>query len=716
MTTTKNSELDDGLRDMERAVGEHSQRLPAPLWPLARLAFNYRWVWLPGGAELFHDIDATRWRRSGCNPRATLEAAEPRRLQELSRDTAYIARLQGAVALLDADLSRPPMAGFSADRPIAYCCSEFALHCSLPIYGGGLGVLAGDLLKAASDMALPMVGVGLLYSEGYFHQRLDLGGWQHEFWVPTDYDYAPAVLVTDSSYEPLVIVVRLRGRDVRVQIWRVDVGRVPLYLLDTDREDNHPIDRHITSRLYIGDHDTRLAQYGVLGIGGVRALAAMGIRPGLTHLNEGHAAMGCLARAQKLRRGQSMEAALDRVREQTIFTTHTPVAAGNEGYKGEEIEAVFADFADGLGVPRSAFYGYGRVVPANEQEDFSITPLALRTSRAANGVSKKHGEVARGMWRDVWPEHSPDEIPITHVTNGVHTLTWMAGPMQALLDQHLGAQWRQHLSDPQVWKQIDAIPDEDLWSVRCQLREQLVEFAREQSIRDRIGRGEAHDFVDAAARVFQPEALTIGFARRVARYKRLYLLNQLPNEGMLHLLANEKWPIQMILAGKAHPSDDDAKEILRTGFQRKGNPLVAKRVVFLEDYDLHMAPRIVAGVDLWLNLPRPPLEASGTSGMKVALNGGLNLSVLDGWWLEGYDGENGWAIDTPLAEGYAQDEHDAQKLMECLGEAIPLFYARDADGIPHRWLQKVKASMRSLIPRFTAERMLADYVQDMYRA
>ena len=674
-------------------------------------------MWLPRGAELFQDIDATRWRHSGCNPRATLEAAKPRRLQELSRDTAYIAHLQAAIALLDADLARQPVAGIVADRPIAYCCSEFALHCSLPIYGGGLGVLAGDLLKAASDMALPMVGVGLLYSEGYFHQRLDLRGWQHEFWVTTDYDRLPAVLVTDSNSEPLVIEVGLRGRNVRVQIWRVEVGRVPLYLLDTDREDNHPIDRHITSRLYIGDHDTRLTQYGVLGIGGVRALAAKGIEPQLTHLNEGHAAMGSLARVQETHQGgQAFEVALNHVREQTIFTTHTPVAAGNESYTRAEIEAVFSDFADSLGIPRQTFYGYGRVDPANEGEGFSITPLALRTSRAANGVSKKHGEVARGMWRNLWRERSPDEIPIGHVTNGVHTLTWMAGPMQGLLDKHLGPQWRLHPSDPQVWKQIDSIPDEELWNVRCRLREQLVEFAREQSVRDRIGRGEAHDFVDAAARVFQPDALTIGFARRVAIYKRLYLMDRLPDDGMLHLLANEKCPIQVILAGKAHPSDDEAKELLRSGFQRKSNSLVGKRVVFLEDYDLHMAPRIVAGVDLWLNLPRPPLEASGTSGMKVALNGGLNLSVLDGWWLEGFDGDNGWAIDTPAADAHVQDEHDARKLMEYLGEAIPLFYDRDGDGIPRRWLQKVKASMRTLIPQFTAERMLTDYLQHMYRS
>ncbi len=716
MTATSSSDGKDGSRDIARAVGELAERLPAPLWPLARLAYNYRWSWLAGGAELFRDIDADRWRHSGCNPRAVLEAAKPRRLQELSRDIAYTTRLRTVSASLEHDLARPHLPEISPEHPIAYYCSEFAVHCSLPIYGGGLGVLAGDLLKAASDMAVPLVGIGLLYREGYFHQRLDTSGWQHEYWVATDYDRAPAVLVTDSNNGPLLVEVGLRGRTVRVQIWRVDIGRVALYLLDTDREDNHPIDRWITSRLYVGDRHTRLTQYGVLGIGGARALQAMGIQPCLTHLNEGHAAMSSLERVHQIcQNGQSFDVALNDVREETIFTTHTPVAAGNEGYSWQEIEPVFSDFADSLGLSRDTFYGYGRVNPANEHEAVSITPLALRTSRAANGVSQKHGEVARDMWRVMWPDRSADRVPIGHVTNGVHTLTWMASPMQRLLDKYLGPQWPSHLADTQMWQRIDLIPDEELWEVRCELRRRLVAYAREESVRDRIGRGEPAEYVDAAARVFQPEVLTVGFARRVATYKRLYLIAGMPDEGLLHLLGNDKHPLQLVLAGKAHPSDDEAKTTLRNGFQRKANPLVGRRVVFLEDYDLHMAPRIVAGVDLWLNLPRPPLEASGTSGMKVVLNGGLNLSVLDGWWLEGYDGNNGWAIDSPVnVEPHVQDEHDARCMMECLNQVVPLFYERDANGIPRGWLQKVRASMRTLIPKFTAERMLRDYVQQMY--
>lgn len=706
----------DGYADLERAANELSERLPAPLWPLGRLAYNYRWSWMADGSSLFHDIDPERWRHSGCNPRAVIESARPRRLQELSRDRGYVARVQAVIAAFDAEMAPVVDPIVPPERPIAYYCSEFAIHCSLPIYGGGLGVLAGDVLKAASDMGVPMIGVGLLYREGYFHQRLDASGWQHEYWVATDYDRSAAVLVTHGNLEPLTVEVVLRDRTVKIQIWRVDVGRVPLYLLDTDHPANHPIDRWITSRLYVGDRHTRLAQYGVLGIGGARALHAMGIHPSLTHLNEGHAAIGSLARVQLSNSGgQPFDAALERVRAQTIFTTHTPVAAGNEGYSTHEIEPIFGQFVDSLGIPRQKFYGLGRVHPDNYDEAVSITPLALHTSRAANAVSKKHGEVAREMWQPIWPDRPVDAVPIQHVTNGVHTSTWMAGAMQELLDRHLGPQWRHHLSDAAMWKQVDAIPACELWAVRCQLRQHLVEYAREESIRDRIGRGEPPDYVDAAARVFQPEVLTIGFARRVATYKRLYLIAGMPDEGLLHLLGNESHPLQLILAGKAHPSDDDAKRTLQNGFQRRSNPLVGRRVVFLEDYDLHMAPRIVAGVDLWLNLPRPPLEASGTSGMKVVLNGGLNLSVSDGWWIEGYDGSNGWAIDTPVAEPHVQDSHDATRLIELLqGEVLPMFYERDADGIPQRWLQMVRNSMRTLIPQFTAERMLRDYVEQMY--
>jgi starch phosphorylase len=706
----------DGRRDQERAVAELAERLPQPLWPLARLAYNYRWCWIAGGAALFREIDPALWRRSECNPRYVIEAVPPHRLRELAGHREYVERLEALAACAEGDLNRPWIqAGVAPERPVAYFCSEFAVHCSLPLYGGGLGVLAGDLLKAASDLALPLVGVGLLYRQGYFHQRMDTDGWQHEYWTQTAFERLPVVCVTGSDHRPLTVHIVIRGRTVHIRVWRLDVGRVPLYLLDTDSEDNHPIDRWITARLYIGDRHTRLAQYAVLGIGGMRVLEALGIRPGLVHLNEGH---GALSSRERLRRllasGHSFEEALELLRQETVFTTHTPVPAGNEGYSQEEVEPVLGDFIDDVGIPRRTYYDLGRVVPGNEQEPANITPLALRTSHAANAVSRRHAEVARRMWHALWRDRPEAEVPIGYVTNGVHTMTWMAAPMQALLDRHLGADWRARLGDSAMWARVDGIPAAELWQLRCTLREAFVQYVREQSIRDRLARGEPPDYVEAAARAFDPNVLTIGFARRMATYKRFYLLNRHPDRG-LPLLENEHTPMQLVVAGKAHPQDREAKEALRNFFQVKRAPDVARRVVFLEDYDLHQAPRIVAGVDLWLNLPRPPMEACGTSGMKVTLNGGLNASVLDGWWAEAYDGENGWAITSGDGDPPVQDDRDAAAMLDLLEQQIiPLFYERDANGIPQRWVQRIKTAMRTLIPRFTAERMLREYVETMY--
>ena len=714
--TLDTQHVNDGRRDIERAITDLTERLPAPLAALARITYNYRWAWLPNGIRLFREIDPAIWRRSDCNPRNVIEAATPQRLQALAQQSAYLERVRVVADAIDADLARPPAdTPITAARPIAYLCSEFAVHCSLPLYGGGLGVLAGDVLKAASDLALPMVGVGLLYRQGYFHQRLDLGGWQTEYWTPTNFERLPAALVTGANGKPLTVEMVIRDRRVFVQVWRINVGRVPLYLLDTDREDNHPIDRWITSRLYIGDRHTRLAQYAVLGIGAVRVLDALGIRPGLIHLNEGHAALSSFERLHRLmQEGRAEADAMELVRRETIFTTHTPVAAGNEGYREEEVEPILSHFVDHLGIPRSTFYDLGRIHRGDGHEAANITPLALRMSRAANGVSRRHGEVARAMWHPLWPDRAEPDVPIGYVTNGVHTTTWMSSVMQTLLDRHLGADWRTRLDDQAMWERVAAIPDAELWAVRCEQREALVRYVREQSMRDRLGRGETPEYVEAAARAFDPNALTIGFARRMATYKRFYLLSRFPERG-LRFLGDGATGIQIIVAGKAHPQDGEAKHALSGFIQMKRAPEVARRIVFLEDYDLHMAPRLVSGVDLWLNLPRPPLEASGTSGMKVALNGGLNLSVLDGWWAEAYDGENGWAIGSPPGDPQAQDDHDAGALLDLLElEVIPLFYKRDANGIPRGWLQRVKTSMCTLIPQFTAERMLRDYVRTMY--
>jgi glycogen phosphorylase len=706
----------DGTRDIEVAVAELAERLPDALHALAGIAFNYRWSWMPGGAEVFRDMDPSRWDRSQGNPRAMIETVPPHRMKQLANDRAYVARVAGLAECLEGELRRPSMAtGLPPGRPVAYFCSEFGVHRSLPLYGGGLGVLAGDVLKAASDLSVPMVAVGLLYREGYFHQRLDLSGWQHEWWTLTEFERLPIVLVTGPDNHPLTVEVAMRGRTVRIQIWRLDVGRVPLYLLDTDRPDNDPIDRWITARLYIGDRHVRLTQYGVLGVGGVRALAALGIEPGVIHLNEGHPALASFERLRQLIVvGHVPEAALEHVRQATVFTTHTPVAAGNEWYSIDEVEPVLGQLREGEDAHRDFFYGLCRFDGGNVGAPIATTPLALQTSRASIGVSRRHEEVARAMWQGLWPGRALHEVPIGHVTNGVHTASWMADPMQALLARHLGPDWGTRIADASLWEGIASIPDAELWDVRRTLRGELVEYARVQSIRVRQARGEAPGYVESAALVFDPDVMTVGFARRVATYKRLHLFLRHLDRG-LRLLADEAKPIQVVVAGKAHPQDEEAKQALRAVLEVRRAPLVASRIAFLEDYDLDMARRLVAGVDLWVNVPRPPLEASGTSGMKVVLNGGLNLSVLDGWWVEGYDGETGWAIDSVPADPAVQDDRDAAAMYDLLEhQIVALFYDRDAEGLPRGWIRRIKASMQRLIPRFSADRMVREYVTMLY--
>jgi glycogen phosphorylase len=708
----------DGTRDVQIAVAELAERLPVALHPLGGVVFNYRWSWMLGGAEVFRDMDPARWDRGQGNPRAMIETLPPHRMNQLANDQAYVTRAATLAARVDEELHRAPAVdGIAPDRPVAYFCSEFGVHRSLPLYGGGLGVLAGDVLKAASDLGLPMVGVGLLYREGYFHQRLDLSGWQHEWWTMTEFERLPMVLVTGPDHQPLTVEVTMRGRTVRIQIWRLDIGRVPLYLLDTDRPDNHPIDRWITSRLYIGDRHVRLTQYGVLGVGGVRVLAALGIEPCVIHMNEGHAALASFERLRRLVvAGHSPAEALAQVRQATVFTTHTPVAAGNEWYSFDEVEPVLGQLREGGDVHREFFYGLCRGDTANARDAIATTPLALRTSRTSIGVSRRHGEVARAMWQVLWPGRPVDEVPIGHVTNGVHSATWMAEPMQALLERRLAADWRIRLDDASLWERIASIPDAELWAVRQMLRRELVEYARVQSIRVRQARGEAPDYVESAALVFDPDVLTVGFARRVATYKRLHLFMRQFDRG-LRLLANEVKAIQVVVAGKAHPQDEEAKQSLRAVLELRRAPHLASRVAFLEDYDLDMARRLVAGVDLWVNVPRPPLEASGTSGMKVVLNGGLNLSVLDGWWIEGYDGETGWAIDSASADPAMQDDRDAAAMYDLLEhQIVPLFYERDAGGLPRGWIGRIKASMQRLIPRFSADRMVREYATMLYGA
>ena len=704
-----------GEEDLARRAADLAAKLPEALAPLARIAYNYRWAWYPRGKDVFRDIDPVRWQLSGENPVRLLQEASSEALARAAGDPGLLAR---AAALDDAfaeDLGRPSAGPVPPERPIAFFCAEYGVHHSLPVYSGGLGALAGDLVKEASDQAVPLVAVGLLYRQGYFRQRLDASGWQQEYWIDTDPERLPMALVRALDGQPLTITVPIRGSEVRAQIWRVAVGRVPLFLLDAHRPDNGPLERWITSQLYVGDPVTRLSQYVLLGVGGVRALAALGIEPALLHLNEGHAAFAVLelARAEAAR-GLEIEAALDNARQRTVFTTHTPVGAGNETFSRDDVVATLNGVAAELGADVEEIVRLGRQNPEDGAEPFGVTQFSLRMSRAANAVSRRHERVAREMWWGLWPERAVEGVPITHVTNGVHFATWVGPAMHRLFDHYLGEDWWRRARDLAVWDGLDAVSDAELWEARCQQRADLVAFVKERSGIDRLAERQPRAGIEAAARAFDPDVLTIGFARRNATYKRLGLLIHDPARAIA--LLDDPDPIQLVLAGKAHPSDEEAKRVVQDLYRIKYVHQVAERVVYLHEYDLAVGKILVRGCDLWLNLPRPPLEASGTSGMKSVINGGLQLSVLDGWWAEAYDGTNGWALPGDVQpDAGTQDARDAAALYRLLEQEVaPDFYQRDADGLPRAWLARIRASIRTLAPAFTAGRMLADYVERVY--
>ena len=722
----------DGAEDVARSVAELAARIPEQLSPLARLAFNYRWSWTPGGPELFRRVDPDRYTLARENPIRLLLEASGQALERAASDPDLVGAGERMGWDLGEELARPADDSVvPTDRPVAFLCAEFGIHESLPIYSGGLGILAGDILKEASDQRVPFVGVGLMYANGQFHQRLDPSGRQHEYWIPSDPERLPAALVTSEDGLPLTITLPIRDRDVVVQIWRVDVGRVPLYLLDTNRPENRMTDRWITSRLYVGDRTMRVAQYALLGVGALRALRAMGIEPGTVHLNEGHAAFAALELIrEQVEQGMGFGEALARARDRIVFTTHTPVAAGNESYPTDELEPALGRFLAEMGADRDQLLGLGRIDPEDRQEPVGITVLGLRASRSANAVSRRHGEVARSMWRPLYPQATGDEeVPIGHVTNGVHLPSWMAPPMRRLLDRHLGDGWERGTADPGTWDRIDDIPDEDLWEVRRTLRSNLVAWLRERAVADRLAREEPSPYVEKTADAFDPDALTFGFARRVAGYKRLDLLIRDSDRvvGLLRGNGNgddeerSRAPIQVVLAGKAHPQDDEARDMLQRLFQTsaKWPPSVASRVAYIEDYDMSVAARLVAGCDVWVNLPKPPLEASGTSGMKAALNGALNLSILDGWWAEAYDQQDpcGWGIEGATgSDPDSEDRADAAALYDLVrNEVIPMFSARDEHGIPREWVRRVRKSLHCVGSQFTATRMVHDYLTGSYR-
>lgn len=706
-----------------------SNKLPRSLKRLADLAFNYWWCW-NADQSLFELINADEWQRCGHNPVALLEAVSYERLTQLAIDPFYLNRLHQVVEAFDryqaakntwASRVAPQL---SQDHPVAYFCAEFGLHESLPVYSGGLGILAGDHLKSASDLGVPMVGVGLLYRQGYFHQRLNRDGWQEDFYIDNPFERMPLELMKNGQGEPIVIEILVRQRTVKVQIWKVQVGRVDLYLLDTDRYDNDPIDRWLTGHLYGGNQETRIAQEVVLGIGGVRALQALGIEPGLYHLNEGHAAFCLLevARLEIQKTGQSFYDIEAAVRDRCVFTTHTPVPAGHDVFSADLMDSFFAHYWPQMGLSREQFLALGARRLGDPWEPFGMTVLALRLCRTANGVSELHGHVSRQMWHVLYPDKSETNVPIGYVTNGVHASTWTAALLSDLYAQYLDEDWSAKVSDPALWEKVDQIPDQELWWRHQVLKERLIAHARFKIKQARQNRGESPEWIAASDRILDPNILTIGFARRFSPYKRGDLLLR-DAERALKIFGNPDRPVQIIFSGKAHPADEEGKRIIQRLMEWCKQPEIVNRVAFIEDYDMYTARKLVQGVDIWLNNPRRPLEASGTSGQKVCFNGGINCSVLDGWWCEGYQtdaqgkGINGWAIgeDAHTSNQELQDKIDSDSLYQLLEEEIvPLYYDQDRSGVPHRWIAMMKASIKTNAPAFNTHRMIADYVTRIY--
>ncbi|MCA1632932.1 MAG: alpha-glucan family phosphorylase [Acidobacteria bacterium] len=715
------------ISEIEPTVGGGTARmLPETIEALERISRNYWWSWMPDGTSIFRDLDQEVWNECEHNPRRLLKETSDYNLARMATDPVYVGRVRRLAEDFDAYMSAEARTWaaehareISRERPVAYFCAEFGVHHSLPLYSGGLGILAGDHLKSASDLGLPLVAVGLLYHHGYFRQRLRRDGWQEESYNQIDVNDLPMHLVRRADGSPVYLEMEMRGRAVRVQAWRVDVGRVALYLLDTNVEGNDAIDQMITGHLYGGDRETRCVQEMVLGVGGVRLLRHFGVEPHVFHLNEGHSAFLTLELARELTaRGLDFTEATRTVRERCVFTTHTPVAAGHDEFVAPLIEMCFGEaYWQSLGLTREEFLDLGRVKAGDDEELFGLTPLALRMCRSSNGVSRKHGEVSRELWNKMWPGRKVEETPITHVTNGVHAPTWVAPLLGSLFERHAGGDWTEALRDPAEWARVVAsVSDEELWKVKRLLNRRLIAFVRDRLYFARQQQGETPEFAAGARTLFDPDALTIGFARRVAAYKRWRLILSDP-ERLSRLIMNEERPVQFVFAGKAHPQDQGAKMILQQMALWKLDPEIMRRAVFVQDYDQEIARHLVQAVDVWLNVPRRPLEASGTSGEKVGLNGGLNLSVLDGWWLEGYDGGNGWAVgNLTVSESVEEmDERDADSLYHVLeNEVVPTFYERDERGIPRRWVAMMKHAIETLAPAFNSDRMVREYTRNVY--
>jgi glycogen phosphorylase len=705
--------------------------LPERLQALQKLAYNMWWCWNHEAVALFRRLDVEAWEALDHSPVKLLGALDPARFEQLLHDDGFLAHMDRVEEAFDNYMSaatwyeenyaaadRNGSSDLEHDLRIAYFSAEFGIHQSIPVYSGGLGVLSGDHLKSASDLGLPLMGVGLMYREGYFRQYLTVDGWQQERYPENDFFNLPLIPELNRDGGPMTIRIAFPGRDVHVRIWRIQVGRVPLYLLDTNIPQNTPEDRTITARLYGGDIDMRIRQEMVLGIGGVMALRALGKPPTVCHMNEGHSAFCGLERIRALMQesGLSFHAAREAVAAGTVFTTHTPVPAGNDVFAPQLIENYLGNYIGQFKIGREEFLGLGRQNPFDQNELFGMTVLAIRLANVSNGVSKLHGSVSRKMWKNIWPELPVSEAPIVAITNGVHTPSWVSPDMAQLFDRYLGASYDGRPSEAALWKRVENIPDAELWRTHERRRERLVAFARTRLKKQLKNRSALPAEIARADEVLDPDALTIGFARRFATYKRGTLIFR--NLDRLAALLNDKdRPVQFIFSGKAHPKDHGGKELIAEILQFARRPELRRRIVFLEDYDMNVARYMVQGVDVWLNNPRRPLEASGTSGMKVCCNGGLNLSVLDGWWDEGYDGENGWAIGA--GEEYTdltyQDDVESRAIYDLLEqEIVPLFYNRSSDGLPRGWLKRMKRSMMTLCPVFNTGRMVAEYLTTCY--
>jgi starch phosphorylase len=696
--------------------------LPERLQPLHKLAYNMWWCWSHEAISLFRRIDDDLFGTVENSPVKLLGAIDQARLEALSRDDGFLAHLERVAEAFDHYMEASTWYGetYGEASPcrVAYFSAEFGLHDSVPIYSGGLGVLAGDHLKSASDLGLPMVGVGLMYREGYFRQYLNVDGWQQERYPENDFFNLPLLPETRADGTPLIIGVPFPGREVQARVWRIQVGRLPLYLLDCNIPQNSPEDRQITGRLYGGDQDMRIKQELILGVGGVRALRALNKPPIVCHMNEGHSAFCGLERIRALMEQHRLDfaAAREAVLAGTCFTTHTPVPAGNDVFPPALVEHYLGTFIEAFRIDKNEFLGLGRQNPRDTNEPFCMTVLAIRLSNSTNGVSKLHGQVSRRMWKSIWPDLPDAELPIGSITNGIHTRTWVSPDMIQLYDRYLGVQWEERPTDHSIWKRADHIPDAELWRTHERRRERLVGFARARLKTQLKNRGSPPGEIARADEVLDPEALTIGFARRFATYKRGTLLFR--NLERLTAIINDKdRPVQIIFAGKAHPRDHGGKELIAEIQHVARRPEFRRRIVFLEDYDMNVARYLVQGVDMWLNNPRRPLEASGTSGMKVACNGGLNLSVLDGWWVEGYAQTNGWAIGA--GEEYTdltyQDDVESRAIYDLLEqEIVPAFYARSSDGLPRAWLRMMKHSVATICPYFNTNRMVQEYMEKCY--